>query len=221
MLWSDLQLTSDVVQVSQKGIVSLAKDPRISDGKVGHATITVPSHPDLKADLEILFRYNIAFAANFSGAKGTVARTVPTVWMVPAAAWVPPIPIIRPRAATGETAATGPTGRMAVLGRRSGRSGAGSTSARTNPLLQISVSAGGRRNYTWSIPTEAHSQCGPMAEQAVPEAGAAADDPAASGHRAVRTEWMARTGAAAGRVLQGAAVLSTSRMTRRQSRSWA
>jgi hypothetical protein len=70
VMWQDLQLTSDVVQVSQKGIVSLSKDPRTSDGKIGLVTVTVPSHPDLKAELEIPFRYNIAFVANFSGSKG-------------------------------------------------------------------------------------------------------------------------------------------------------
>ena len=70
VMWRDLQLTSEVVTVNQKGIVSLAKDPRISDGKTGHVTVTVPSHPDLKTELEIPFRYNIAFAASFSGSNG-------------------------------------------------------------------------------------------------------------------------------------------------------
>ena len=71
VMWKDLQVTASVVKVNNKGIVSLAKDPRVSDGKVGHVTVTVPSHPDMRADLDIPFRYNIAFVANFSGPKGS------------------------------------------------------------------------------------------------------------------------------------------------------
>lgn len=71
VLWQDLQVTASVVTVNKKGIVSLAKDPRVSDGKTGHVTITVPSHPDLRADLDIPFRYDIPFKADFSGAQGS------------------------------------------------------------------------------------------------------------------------------------------------------
>lgn len=70
VMWRDLQITANVVTVNNKGIVSLAKDPRVSDGKTGHVTITVPSHPELRADLDIPFRYNIAFTAKFFGQKG-------------------------------------------------------------------------------------------------------------------------------------------------------
>jgi len=70
VIWKDLTVTASVVTVSQKGIVSLARDPRISDGKVGHVTVTVPSHPDMRADLDIPFRYDIAFVSNFSGSPG-------------------------------------------------------------------------------------------------------------------------------------------------------
>src|SRR5271169_6082124 len=66
VLWKDLTVTASVAAVNQKGIVSLPKDPRISDGKVAHVTITVPSHPDLRAELDIPVRYNFKFAANFS-----------------------------------------------------------------------------------------------------------------------------------------------------------
>ena len=71
VLWQDLQVTATVVTVNKKGTISLAKDPRVSDGKTGHVTITVPSHPELRADLDIPFRYDIAFKANFSGAQGS------------------------------------------------------------------------------------------------------------------------------------------------------
>lgn len=68
--WKDLQVAATIVNVNQKGVVSLAKDPRVSDNKVGHVTITVPSHAGLRADLDIPFRYNIAYVSNFSGNKG-------------------------------------------------------------------------------------------------------------------------------------------------------
>ncbi len=71
VLWQDLAVTASVVTVNQKGIVSLPHDPRISDGKLAHITITVPSQPGLKADLDIPVRYNFAFTANFSGAAGS------------------------------------------------------------------------------------------------------------------------------------------------------
>lgn len=72
VMWKDLQVTGSVVTVNQKGIVSLSKDPRVSDGKVGHVTITAPSHPDVKAaELDVHFRYDVAFAANFSGSAGS------------------------------------------------------------------------------------------------------------------------------------------------------
>ena len=68
--WSDLVVTSSVVTVNKKGTVSLAHDPRLSEGKTGHVTITAPSQPGLHADLDIPLRYNVAFAANFSGVRG-------------------------------------------------------------------------------------------------------------------------------------------------------
>jgi hypothetical protein len=70
VLWKDLKLTPTVVTANQKGIVSLARDPRISDGKLGHVTITAPSHPDLRAELDIPVRYNFNFTSNFSGSSG-------------------------------------------------------------------------------------------------------------------------------------------------------
>lgn len=70
IMWSDLAVAASVVTVDKKGVVSLARDPRASDGKTGHVTITAPSHPGLQADLDIPLRYNVKFAANFNGAAG-------------------------------------------------------------------------------------------------------------------------------------------------------
>jgi hypothetical protein len=71
VLWKDLTVTATVVTVDQKGVVSLRHDPRISDGKLAHVTITVPSHPDLRAELDIPLRYDYAFVSNFSGSTGS------------------------------------------------------------------------------------------------------------------------------------------------------
>jgi len=70
--WKDLKVTATVVTVNQKGVISLAKDPRVSDGKVGHVSVTVPSQPGvMSAELDVPFVYNVAFVSNFSGQPGS------------------------------------------------------------------------------------------------------------------------------------------------------
>ncbi len=71
VLWKDLTVAPALVTTNKKGVVSLPRDPRISDGKLAHITITVPSHPDLRADLDIPVRYNYAFTSNFPGSSGS------------------------------------------------------------------------------------------------------------------------------------------------------
>jgi hypothetical protein len=71
VMWKDLTVTAIVVTANQKGVVSLPKDPRISDGKLAHVTITVPSHADIRAELDIPVRYNYSFTSNFSGSSGS------------------------------------------------------------------------------------------------------------------------------------------------------
>ena len=71
VLWSELKVAATVVTANKKGVVSLPRDPRISDGKMPHVTITVPSHPGVRAELDIPIRYDYKFAANFSGSSGT------------------------------------------------------------------------------------------------------------------------------------------------------
>jgi hypothetical protein len=71
VMWRDLNVAASVVAANQKGIVSLSEDPRISDGKAAHVTITVPSHPGLQADLDIPLRYDYNFSTNFSGNTGS------------------------------------------------------------------------------------------------------------------------------------------------------
>lgn len=71
VLWSDLTVTATLVTANNKGIVTLAHDPRLSDGKTAHVTIAVPSHPDLHADLDIPITYDYNFVSNFSAAAGS------------------------------------------------------------------------------------------------------------------------------------------------------
>jgi hypothetical protein len=71
VLWSDLVVTPIVVTADQRGHVTLPRDPQVSDGKVGHVTITVPSHPDLRAELDIPITYDHKFSTNFSGNAGS------------------------------------------------------------------------------------------------------------------------------------------------------
>jgi len=71
VMWKDLQVTASVAVANQKGILSLPKDPRKSEGKVPHVTITVPSHPDIHTELDIPVRYNYNFTSNFSGSSGS------------------------------------------------------------------------------------------------------------------------------------------------------
>jgi len=72
ILWSDLKLTATVVTADKKGVLTLPRDPRISEGKIPHVTVTVPSHPDLKADLDIPVRYDYNYTSKFSGGAGSM-----------------------------------------------------------------------------------------------------------------------------------------------------
>jgi hypothetical protein len=71
VLWKDITVAASVVTANQKGTVSLPADPRVSEGKVGHVLLTVPSHPDLHAELDIPVRYDYSFSANFAGSSGS------------------------------------------------------------------------------------------------------------------------------------------------------
>jgi hypothetical protein len=70
--WKDLKVTTNIVTADQKGNISLSKDPRASDGKIGRVTVTIPSQPSIAAaELDVPFRYDIAFVSNFSGKAGS------------------------------------------------------------------------------------------------------------------------------------------------------
>jgi hypothetical protein len=71
VMWKDLDISASVVTVYQNGIVSLPRDPRVSEGKLPHVTITVPSHPGIRTDFDISIRYDYHFASDFSGSSGS------------------------------------------------------------------------------------------------------------------------------------------------------
>lgn len=73
ILWQDLKVSATVVGVNNKGVLSLPANPRLSDGKLPHVTITAPSHPSLKAELDVPLRYDRSFAgsAGFKGLDGS------------------------------------------------------------------------------------------------------------------------------------------------------
>jgi hypothetical protein len=70
ILWKDLTVTPTVVTVNKKGVVSLPRDPRVSDGKAGHVDIAAPSQPTLHASLDIPLRYDYPFTSTYTGASG-------------------------------------------------------------------------------------------------------------------------------------------------------
>ena len=71
VMWKDLKVVATVATFNQEGTLRLSRDPRISDGKVPHVSITVPSHPDVHAELDIPVRYNFSFISNFLGSPGS------------------------------------------------------------------------------------------------------------------------------------------------------
>jgi hypothetical protein len=70
VLFDSFSFVATVVTVSNKGIVSLPADPRISEGTVPHVRITAIAHMDVSAELDIPVRYDVAFVAHFSGQAG-------------------------------------------------------------------------------------------------------------------------------------------------------
>jgi hypothetical protein len=71
VLFDSFTFDASVVQVSKKGKVSLPADPRQSDTQIPHIRITANGHPDMVAELDVPVRYDIAFAAHFSGQTGS------------------------------------------------------------------------------------------------------------------------------------------------------
>jgi hypothetical protein len=69
--WKDLAITATVVSINKKGVVSLPRDPRLSDGKMGHLAISIPSQSGISTELDIPLHYDYPFVSNFSGTNGS------------------------------------------------------------------------------------------------------------------------------------------------------
>jgi hypothetical protein len=69
VLFDSFTFGATVVQV-QDGVVSMPADPRLSDAQPPHLEIAVVGHPQVRADLDVPPRYDVAFQAHFSGAAG-------------------------------------------------------------------------------------------------------------------------------------------------------
>jgi hypothetical protein len=71
VLWRDITVTPSVVAVDKKGVMTLPRDPRLSDGKTGHVALSVTSQPSITAALDVPLRYNYAFVSTYSGSSGS------------------------------------------------------------------------------------------------------------------------------------------------------
>jgi hypothetical protein len=71
VLFDSFTFDASVASVNKKGKVSLPADPRLSESVVPHIRIVAIGHPDAVADLDIPVRYDVAFAAHFSGSAGS------------------------------------------------------------------------------------------------------------------------------------------------------
>jgi len=112
VLWQDLTVTASVVTADQKGNVRLPGDPRISDGKTAHVTITFP--PIRISALNSIFPSPTITTSSqiFPAVQAPMASTEPTVSTVLPAASAPSIPTTLLLVAT---AATEPMVRMGKM----------------------------------------------------------------------------------------------------------
>jgi hypothetical protein len=146
ILWKDLTVTPSV-GAAKKGVVSLPQDPRISDGKTMHVAITVPSHPDMRAEMDIPVQYDRKFSAGFSGSSGS-SGTDGSNGMDGSSGSAGSLDPDHPSAG-----GNGSDGTNGSNGQNGGNGGDGpSVQVRValrpgdHPLLQIGVSAGGRES---------------------------------------------------------------------------
>lgn len=70
VLFDSFTITPNLVEVDAEGKVSLAADPRASQGQLPHVHIVANGHPQVAADLDVPVRYDADFSALFSGAAG-------------------------------------------------------------------------------------------------------------------------------------------------------
>ena len=71
VLFDSFTFDTHIVQVNEKGVVTMPADPRLSDGQTPHLRIKVVGHPDVTADLDVPLRYDVSYTADFSGKAGS------------------------------------------------------------------------------------------------------------------------------------------------------
>ncbi len=70
VLFDSFKIDAQVVTVKGAGVVSLPADPRLSEGRGAHLSISANGHPDAVAELDVPVRYDVAYDANLSGRAG-------------------------------------------------------------------------------------------------------------------------------------------------------
>ena len=97
VMWRDLSVTATVAKVSNKGVLTLDKDPRTSDGKTVHVEVGVPE------PIRSGTRHWISLCATTASTRrtstvpvGRMAAMASAAWMAPwevPAAWIPITPL--------------------------------------------------------------------------------------------------------------------------------
>lgn len=70
VLWRDIAMMSTVVSVTKHGNVKADPDPRVTEGKLGHISLSVKSQPAVHAEMDVPIRYDYPFTAIYSGSSG-------------------------------------------------------------------------------------------------------------------------------------------------------
>ena len=70
VLLDSYRYDGSVVMVDKDGVVSLPADPHLSEGRTPHVRITAIGQPTPVADLDIPVRYDVAYAATYTGSDG-------------------------------------------------------------------------------------------------------------------------------------------------------
>ena len=71
VLFDSFEIDAQIVSVGPRGDVQLPADPRLSHGRVPQVRVRVVGQPDVSAQLDIPVRYDVHYAAHFSGQAGS------------------------------------------------------------------------------------------------------------------------------------------------------
>ncbi|HEY2463091.1 MAG TPA: collagen-like protein [Steroidobacteraceae bacterium] len=70
VLFDSFTIAATTVTIDKNGAVSLAADPRVSEGASPEVHVVVVGHQDVTADLRIPIRYDVAYVADFACKPG-------------------------------------------------------------------------------------------------------------------------------------------------------